>query len=122
MATISKDILSGSTDGKPIPVPINSDPDAFTTVHTGPTSTSDFHEVFIYCCNANGSVNEQVTIRLNGTSNDGKIKAVVPPQETVLIVPGIPIKGNSTPIVIEVGGSSSNSANVFGYVNKIVGS
>ena len=120
MATISKDKLSGSVDGKPIAVPINTG--TFATVHTGPTSTSDFDEVFIYCCNANGSVNEQVTIRLNGSSNDGKIKAVVPPQETVLIVPGIPIKGNGTPIVIDVGGSSNGSANVFGYVNKIVGS
>jgi len=120
MATISKDILSGSTDGKPIAVPINTG--TFATVHTGPTSTSDFHEVFIYCTNANGSVNEQVTVRLNGSNNDGKIKAVVPPQETLLIVPGIPIKGNSSAVVIDVGGSSNGSANVFGYVNKIVGS
>tara|TARA_Y100000592_G_scaffold86884_1_gene140741 strand:- start:923 stop:1282 length:360 start_codon:yes stop_codon:yes gene_type:complete len=119
MATISKDHLSGSTDGKPISVPINSG--TFATVHTGPTSTTSFDEVFIYVNNAVGSTNETVTLRLNGTNNDGKIKVVVKPQETVLVLPGIPIQGNSTPIVIDVGGSSAGSANVFGYVNKIVG-
>lgn len=120
MATISKDILSGSTNGKPISVPINTG--TFATVHTGPTSTSDFHEVFLWVTNANGSVNEQVTVRLNGASNDGKIKAVIPPQETVLVLPGVPIKGNASAVVIDIGGSSAASANCFGYVNKIVGS
>ena len=119
MATISKDILSGSTDGKPIAVPINTDPDAFTTVHTGPTDSNHYDVLFLYATNANGSTNEQVTVRMNGTANNGKIKAVIPPQETVLIVPGIPIKGNSSAVVVDVGGSSANSANVFGYVNKI---
>ena len=120
MATISKDHLSHSTDGKPIAIPINTG--SFANVHTGPTSTSDFHEVFLYVNNANGSVNEQVTVRLNGTNNDGKIKVVVPPQETLLVLPGIPIQGNSSAITIDIGGSSNNSANCFGYVNKIVGS
>lgn len=120
MATISKDHLSGSTDGKPISVPINSG--TFATVHTGPTSASDFHEVFIYVNNGMGSVNETITLRLNGANNDGKIKVIVKPQETVLLLPGIAIQGNGSPVVIDVGGSSAGSCNVFGYVNKIVGS
>lgn len=117
MPTISKDHLSGSTDGKPIAVPINSG--SFTTVHTGPTDAAHFHEVWLWVNNANGSTNEQVTVRLDGANNSGKIKVIVPPQETLLVLPGIPIQGNASALVIDIGGSSANSANCFGYINKI---
>ena len=117
MPTISKDHLSHSTDGKPISVPINTG--SFANVHTGPTDTAHFHEVWLWVNNANGSVNEQVTVRFNGSNNDGKIKVIVPPQETLLVLPGIPIQGNSSALVIDIGGSSAASANCFGYVNKI---
>lgn len=119
MATISKNHLSGSTDGAPIAVPINTG--TFATVHTGPTNTADFDEVWIWASNANGSVNETVTFRIGGTANANKIKAIVPPQETVLVVPGIPLQGNATPLVIDVGSTTANAVNVIGYVNQIVG-
>ena len=117
MPTISKDHLSHSTDGKPIAVPINTG--NFANVHTGPTNTAHFHEVWLWVNNANGSVNEQVTVRFNGSNNDGKIKVIVPPQETLLVLPGIPVQGNSSAITIDIGGSSAASANCFGYINKI---
>ena len=119
MPTISKDHLSESADGKPIAIGINSDANNFTDVHTGPTNTAHFHEVWLWVNNANGSVNEQVTVRFNGSNNNGKIKVIVPPQETLLVLPGIPIQGNSSAVTIDIGGSSANSANCFGYVNKI---
>lgn len=119
MATISKNHLSGSTDGKPIQVPINTG--AFATVHTGPSDPNNFDEVWIWASNANGSVDEIVIVRIGGTGDEYKIKAVVSPQETVLMVPGIPIQGNATPIVIDVASSTANKVNVIGYVNQIVG-
>ena len=118
MPTISKDHFSHSTDGKPIAIPVNS---SFQNVHTGPTNTAHFHEVWLWVNNANGSVNEQVTVRFDGANNGGKIKVIVPPQETLLVLPGITIQGNASALVIDIGGSSNNSANCFGYVNKIEG-
>lgn len=119
MATISKDHLSGSTDGKPIQVPINTG--TFATVHTGPTATTSFDELWIWACNAVGTGDETVTLRIGGTGNEHKIKVVVAPNETVLMIPGIPIQGNSTPVVVDVASTTANKVNVFGYVNRIVG-
>ena len=120
MATISKEVLSGSPDGAPIAMPINTG--TFTTIHTGPSVASSYSEVWIWACNAIGTSAEVVTIRIGGTANENKIKATINPNETVLLVPGTLIKGNaSTAVVIDGASTSAGKVNVFGYVNQIVG-
>ena len=117
MATISKDILSGSTKGEPVALPINTG--TFVTVHTGPTNSAHYDEVFLYATNSIGTGEETITVRIGGTGNVNKIKAKVSPGQTVLVLPGIAIKGDSTPVVIDAASTTADKVNVFGFTNKI---
>lgn len=117
MPTISKDHLSGSTDGAPVALAINTG--TFTTIHTGPSDTGAYHELWVWGCNAIGTGDETVTLRIGGTGNSNKIKATIAPNETVLLIPGIPIQGNGTPVVLDGASTTADKVNVFGYVNKI---
>lgn len=119
MPTISKDHLSSSTDGAPIALPINTG--TFQTLHTGPTNANSMDELWVWGCNATGVSEETVTLRLGGTGNSNKIKATIGPNQTVLLVPGIPIQGNGTPLVLDGASTTADKVNIFGYVNKIVG-
>ena len=50
MATYSKQLLSGSTNGKGIKIANTS-----TTVHTAVAGTSDIDEIWLYAVNSSGS-------------------------------------------------------------------
>ena len=53
MATYSRVLLSGSTNGKPIPVAATATPG--TTIHTAVSGTSSFDEVYAWASNVTGS-------------------------------------------------------------------
>ena len=118
MATFSKTILSGSTDGKGVKVAATAT--AGTLVHTGPTNTAHLHEVWLYAVNSSAS-DVKLTIEWGeATAPDGNIEYTVKAENGLyLIVPGLLIKGNATALTVRAFAATTNVIVVHGYVNVI---
>ncbi len=118
MATFSKSILSGSTDGRPIKVAATSTPG--TTIHTGSATAATLHEIWLYACNTDTSAHK-ITVEWGGTSSpDDLIEVTLEPEAGLVeITPGLLIKGNATPLVVKAFVDSANVVNIHGYVNVI---
>ena len=118
MATFTKNHLSGSTDGKGIKVVQTAT--AGTTIHTGPTNTAHFHEVWLYAVNSDTTA-RKLTVEWGGTSSpDDLIEFTVPAESGLyLIVPGLVIKGNATALVVRAFCATANVVNIAGFVNRI---
>ena len=118
MATISRIKLSASTDGRPIEVAANSS--AGTTIHTGPSVNADIDEIWLWACNHNTSA-ETLTLEWGGTtSTDDHIKAVIQPNETLLVAPGWILQGNaSTALIVKAFSTTANKVSIIGHVNRI---
>ena len=114
MATISKGFLSGSTHGDFIK--ITQTTSSGTLIHQAVNQTDDIDEVYIYACNTDTSA-ITLTIEWSSTAVDDNLKVTIQPNETLLVVPGIPIRNN-----LEIRGfaTTANKINCFGYVNNIV--
>jgi hypothetical protein len=119
MATFSKSIFSGSTDGKGIKVAATAT--AGTLIHTGPTATTSLYEVWLYAVNSSAS-DVKLTIEWGeATAPDGNIEYTVKAENGLyLIVPGLLIKGNATALTVRAFAATTNVIVVHGYVNKIV--
>ena len=117
MATYSVALLSGSTDGDPIPVAATSTPG--TTIHTATSGTTNFDEVYLWASNVTGTA-ATLTIEWGGTSDPGS-----------LLVKAYPIPANSLPIPIATGqrlhnggvirafSGTASAINITGNVNRI---
>jgi len=112
MTTFSKQLLSGSTNGRPINV------DAYgssVTIHTVDSSAID--EVWLYAVNT-GSSAVTLTIEFGGTDNpEDYIIATLQSQSGLSqIIPGVPLNGS---VVVKAFASSANVVNIVGWVNRI---
>ena len=118
MATFSKSILSGSTDGKGIKVAATAT--AGTLVHTGSVTAATLHEVWLYAVNTSAS-DVKLTIEWGeATAPDGNIEYTVKAENGLyLIVPGLILKGNATALTIKAFAATTNVVVVHGYVNVI---
>jgi len=118
MPTYTKEIFSGSTDGRPILVAATSS--AGTVIHTGPTVTTTLDEVWLYASNST-TAQRTLTIQWGGTTSpNDSITLFLPPQSGLtLVAPGLIIKGNATPLVIRAFADSANQVSIVGYVNEI---
>ena len=118
MATYSKIALSGSTDGRQIKVAATATPG--TTIHTGSSTATTFDEVWLYAVNSD-TTDRKLTIEYGGTSApDDLIEFTVKAENGLyLIVPGLVIKGNATPLVIRAFCATTNVVMISGYVNRI---
>lgn len=118
MATFTKNHLSGSTDGKMIKVAQTAT--AGTTIHTGPTNTAHFHEVWLYAVNSD-TTDRKLTIEWGGTSSpDDLIEFTVKAENGLyLIVPGLVLQGNATALVVRAFAATANVISIAGYVNEI---
>jgi hypothetical protein len=115
MATYSKVVLSGSTNGKGIKVAATGT--AGTAIHTAGAGTSNADEIWLWCVNSSTS-NVKLTIEWGETAApDGNIEQTIPAEAgLVLIVPGL-VLNNSCAV-----GAFAGTANVlviFGFVNRI---
>ena len=119
MATFTKNHLSGSTDGKGIKVVQTAT--AGTTIHTGPTNTAHFHEVWLYAVNTSTSAVKLTIEWGDATSPDSLIEQTINAESGLfLIVPGLPLQGNATPLTVKAFAGTANVVVVHGYVNEIV--
>ena len=117
-ATFTKKILSGSTDGKAVKVVATAT--AGTTIHTGSATATTIDEVWIYAVNSSAS-SVKLTIEWGeATAPDGNIELTVTAESgLVLLVPGLLIKGNATPLVVKAFAATANVILIHGYVNQI---
>jgi len=118
MATFSKIALSGSTDGKLIKVAATAT--AGTTIHTGSATATTFDEVWLYAVNSD-TTDRKLTIEWGGTSSpDDLIEQTITAESgLLLVVAGLVIKGNATPLVVRAFAASANVVMIGGYVNRI---
>ena len=118
MATFSKTILSGSTDGKGILVAATAT--AGTTIHTGSSTATTLDEIWLYAVNTSAS-DVKLTVEWGGTTapNDHIEYTVKAENGLYLIVAGGLIKGNATPLVVRAFAGTANVIAIHGYVNRI---
>ena len=117
MATYSKQLLSGSTNGKGIKVAATAT--AGTTIHTAVSGTSSIDEVWLYAHNTSASV-VKLTLEWGGVAApDDHIEINIGAEGTgmILIAPGILLQNG---LVVRAFAGTANVLNIFGYVNRIV--
>lgn len=117
MATYSKQLLSGSTNGKAIKVAATATPG--TTIHTAVSGTSSIDEVWLYAHNTSAGAVKLTIEWGEATAPDGNIEINIGAEGTgmILIAPGIPLQNG---LVIKAFAATANVINIFGYVNRIV--
>lgn len=115
MATYTKMILSGSTNGKGIKV--HETATAGTTIHTAVSGTSDMDEIWLWAVN---SSNSSVKLTLEwgeATAPDGNIEGNVPPESGLfLVVPGLLLQNG---LVVKAFASVADVVLLHGFVNRI---
>lgn len=117
MATYSRAHLSGSTDGKPIPVVATATPG--TLIHTALSGTTGFDELYLWVSNVTGSA-ATLTLEWGGVTDPGNH-----------LCKAVSIAANSGPTLIAAGNVLNNGAvvralsgtasalNIAGYVNRL---
>lgn len=113
--SFTKQLLSGSTNGKQIKVVATAT--LGTTIHTAVTGTSDIDEIYLYAVNSSASV-VKLTIEFGGaTSPDELIEYSVPAEDGLkLIIPGLPLQNS---LVVTAFAGTANVIMISGYVNRI---
>jgi len=115
MATYSKVILSGSTNGKGIKVVATAT--AGTTIHTAVAGTSDMDEVWLWCGNSSASGVKLTLEWGEATDPNGHIEKTIPAEDGLYcVVPGLLLQNG---LVIAAFASSANVLVINGFVNRI---
>lgn len=115
MATYSKGLLSGSTNGKQIKVAATAT--AGTLIHTAVSGTTNLDEIWLYAVNSSTS-GVKLTIEWGEASApDGNIEVTVPAEDGyMLVVPGLLLQNGLT---VRAFAGTANVILINGYVNKI---
>jgi len=124
MATFTKFLLSGSTQGKAIKIAATTSGSAGTTIHATGTSSTAIDEVWLYAYNSSSSA-VVLTVQWGGvTAVDNEIKLSIPAAAGLtLVVPGLILTGSGgsspTASTIAAYAATTNVVTVSGYVNRI---
>jgi hypothetical protein len=114
MATFSKTLLSGSSNGASTLVSASATPG--TTIHTAQSGTSGLDEVWLYADNSS-SATVKLTVEFGGTAEKDQIELNIPGESgLVLVVPGL-VLNNS--LVTRAFAGTANVISISGYVNRI---
>lgn len=119
MATFTKVLLSGSTQGKPIKVAATAT--TGTTIHATGTSSSIIDEVWLYAFNSDTSA-RKLTVEFGGTTApDQNIEVTIPAESGLtLVVPGLILTGTGAAAnTITAFAATANVVTISGYVNRI---
>lgn len=118
MATYSKQLLSGSTQGTPIAVAATTSPG--TTIHSTGTSSTTIDEVWLYATNTSSSA-VTLTIQYGGTATVNQIQSSIPANSGLtLVIPGLIVTGSGAAAnsILAYAGTT-NVVNISGYVNRV---
>ena len=119
MATFTKAILSGSTDGQAVLVAATAT--AGTLLHTGPTNTAHLHEVWLYAVNTSTSAVKLTIEYGNATAPQNNIEVTIQGEAGLtLVVPGLLLKGNATALTVRAFAGTASVIAIHGYVHTIV--
>lgn len=115
MATYTKNLLSGSTNGKQIKVAATGTPG--TTVHTAVAGTSGVDEIWLWAQN-NHTAAVALTIEFGGTASPDDLIVVTLASKTGLqpILPGLLLNNGC---VVKAFAGTTNVICLSGYVNSI---
>ena len=115
MATYSKVLLSGCTNGKQIKVAATAT--AGTTIHTATSGTSNLDEIWLYAVNSSSSAVKLTIEWGEATAPDGNIEVTVPAEDGyMLVVPGLLLQNS---LVVKAFAGTTNVILINGYVNRI---
>jgi hypothetical protein len=116
VAVFSKQLLSGSTNGKMIKVVATAT--LGTTIHTAISGTSSMDEIWCWAVNSD-TVARKLTLEYGGaTSPDCLIELTIPPESGLFpIVPGLLLQNA---LVLTAFCATANVVMIGGYVNRIV--
>lgn len=115
MATYSKRLLSGSTQGKQIKIAATAT--AGTLLHTAVAGTSDLDEVWLYAVNSSATVVKLTIEWGEATAPDGHIKQTIAAENgLVLLVPGLLLQNG---LEIRAFASTADVVLVSGFVNRV---
>ena len=118
MATFSKQLLSGSTNGKAIKVAATAT--AGTLIHTAVTGTTNLDEIWLYAVNSSASSVKLTFEWGEATAPDGNIEVTVLPEAgLVTVIPGLLLQGNATAKVVRAFAGTANVVMIHGFVNRI---
>ena len=111
--TISRQLLSGSTNGRGVKVAATATPG--TLIHTAHATSLD--EVWLWCVNSD-TVARKLTVEFGGTTSPDDLIEVSIPSESglVLVSPGLTVTGG---VVVRAFAATANVLAVFGHVNRI---
>ena len=117
MATYSRVLLSGSTNGREVVVAATATPG--TTIHTAVAGTSSFDEIYAWATNVTGNA-ATLTIEWGGVTDPGDhmVKALSIPANS----PPIPIVTGqvlNNSLVMKAFSGTGSAINISGYVNRI---
>ena len=117
MATYSKQLLSGSTNGRAIKVAATAT--AGTLIHTAITGTTDMDEIYLYVTNTD-TVARNLTIEYGGVADPDDLicKAMEVPAKSppIPIVMGLILQNS---LVVRAFGSAANVLLISGFVNRL---
>ena len=114
MAEFNKEVLSGSTDGRPIPVVATATPG--TSIHVAQASASLEDEIWIWAANTD-TVARKITIEFGGVTAGDLIEQVIPAEDGLfLVIPGLPLRNA---LVCAAFAETTNVINLMGYVNRL---
>lgn len=118
MATYSKVLLSGSSQGQPILVAATSSPG--TNIHTTGTSSSIIDCLTLYAHNVDTTA-RKVTIELGGTGTNNTIEVTVPAESgLMLVVPQLPLTGTGAATKsVAAFCATTNVVAISGFVDRI---
>ena len=117
MATYSRQLLSGSTSGTPIPVAATATPG--TLLHTAIAGASAYDEVYLWVSNVTGSA-ATLTVEWGGVSDPGshmtKAYSIAANSPPIAIATGQVLNGG---LLVRAFSGTASALNVTGYVNRI---
>lgn len=115
MATYSKVLLSGSTQGKQIKVGATATPG--TLIHTAVSGTTDLDEIWLYAVNSSASAVKLTIEWGEASAPDGHIEVTLAAEDGYqLVVPGMLLQNGLT---VNAFAGTTNVVLINGYVNRI---
>ena len=114
-ATYTKQILSGSTDGRMIKVAATAT--LGTTIHTAGAGTTNMDEIWLWAVNSD-TTPRKLTIEFGGaTAPDNLIEITIPAESGLVeILPGFLLRNS---LVVTAFCASANVVMIGGFVNRI---
>lgn len=115
MATFSKVLLSGSTNGKAILVAATAT--AGTTIHTATSGSTDLDEIWLYAVNSSASTVKLTLEWGEATAPNGNIELTINAEAGLaLLTPGLLLQNS---LVVRAFAATANVITIHGFVNRI---